>query len=166
MSEFTWRNAGLTHCGLVRAENQDSYFISQDGRVFVVADGVGGSYGGAVASQLAVETVEASWRSAEGLVNDQIEQWMQTTAAEVNERIRSAAISNGQMQNMGTTIVVIVIDQEGRLHLGHAGDSRAMLVRNSELDVLTTDHTLVMELSNNAGQTHTDISSLGVSGTK
>lgn len=145
-SNFAWRNAGLTHRGLVRRENQDCYFISPDGRVCVVADGVGGSDGGAMASRLAVETVEKRWLSAETLDDEGIETWMRETVAEANEQIRSAAEASTSLRNMGTTIVMMVIGEGGKVNIGHVGDSRAIRVRNSELGVLTKDHTLVMEL--------------------
>ena len=61
MTKIAWQSAGLTSRGLVRKDNQDSYFISKDGRVFVVADGVGGYGGGETASRIAVQTVEELW---------------------------------------------------------------------------------------------------------
>ncbi len=146
MSNFTWRNAGLTDRGLVRGDNQDSFFIGHDGRVFVVADGVGGSQGGATASRIAVETVEEKWCQAKGLADDGLEGWMRETIAEANQRIRTAAEGDDSLHNMGTTIVMVVVGQDGNLHIGHAGDSRALLVRDSELDLLTMDHSVVMEM--------------------
>lgn len=48
---------GLSDKGLKREGNQDSFLIDDRLGVFIVADGVGGHFGGEVASALAVETV-------------------------------------------------------------------------------------------------------------
>ncbi len=146
LSNVTWRNAGLTHPGLVREDNQDNYFISEDGRVYVVADGLGGSKGGAEASRLAVQTIDECWRYASGLPDDGIEQWMKETIAKADARIRSTAKKNKNLHNMGTTVVMIVIGKNGNVHIGHVGDSRALLIRTSSIEVLTTDHSVVMEM--------------------
>lgn len=146
MADFTWRSAGLTDRGLVRRDNQDNFFISKDGRVFVVADGVGGYNGGATASRLAVETVEELWHSGADLPGEQIASWMRQTVAEANRRIIGAAQEDVTLDNMSTTIVIAVVDKAGDLHVGHAGDSRAVLVRNGEFKMLTIDHSVVMEM--------------------
>ncbi len=146
MSKYTWRSAGLSDRGLVRKDNQDSFYMSKDGRVFVVADGVGGYSGGAIASRIAVETVDEMWCRAENLSDEGIEQWMRDTANEANRRISSEQEKDPRMHCMGTTILIAVIGRNGMLHFGHAGDSRAVLVRGSELDLVTFDHSVVMEM--------------------
>ena len=146
MTKITWQSAGLTSRGLVRKDNQDSFHISKDGRAFVVADGVGGYGGGATASRLAVETVEECWDVGAALEAGDVETWMRETTAEANRRIIDTAQSDAALENMGTTIVLAVIDKGGHLHIGHAGDSRAVLVRDNQLKMLTIDHSMVMEM--------------------
>ncbi len=146
MANYAWHSAGLTERGHVRLDNQDNFFISKDGRVFVVADGVGGYGGGATASLIAVETIDELWCKGTDLQADEIESWMRETIAEAGRRIISAAREDASLENMGTTVVIVVVDQSGHLHIGHAGDSRAVLVRGSELKMLTIDHSVVMEM--------------------
>jgi protein phosphatase len=146
VTKFAWQSAGLTSRGLVRKDNQDSYYISTDGRAFVVADGVGGYGGGATASRLAVETVEEGWNQGADLDGEQVETWMRETVTQANRRIIAAAQTDAALENMGTTIVMAVIDKSGNLHVGHAGDSRAVRIRKEEFKMLTIDHSMVMEM--------------------
>jgi len=46
---------------------------------------------------------------------------------------------------MGTTMTVALVE-DGRVAIGHVGDSRAYLVRGGRLEQLTEDHSLVAEL--------------------
>ena len=45
---------GITHKGLVRDNNEDSYYIDCDKGIFIVCDGVGGGKAGEIASSLAI----------------------------------------------------------------------------------------------------------------
>ena len=47
---------------------------------------------------------------------------------------------------MGTTMTVALVEPDGRVVFGHVGDSRAYVLRDSRLDQLTDDHSLVAEL--------------------
>ena len=48
---------GESRIGLVRSLNEDSFYVSEDGTVMVVADGMGGYVGGEIASRTAVKSV-------------------------------------------------------------------------------------------------------------
>ena len=48
---------GLTDVGLVRKNNEDSFFIDEKIKAYVLCDGMGGHNAGDVASQLAVAVV-------------------------------------------------------------------------------------------------------------
>jgi PPM family protein phosphatase len=61
-----------------------------------------------------------------------------------NRSIFNAANANAQYTGMGTTLVVGVF-QEGRLMLGHIGDSRCYRLRGQEFTQITKDHSLLQE---------------------
>ena len=49
---------------------------------------------------------------------------------------------------MGTTVVVAFV-AENLAHIVHVGDSRAYLITSSEIEQLTTDHSVVQAMINN-----------------
>lgn len=148
MSMLQWHFAAVTDRGCRRSENQDNFYISPDDRVFVVADGMGGERGGATASRLAVESVEAFWKRKNPPTNDEeeLQQWLVEAVSNANSCVWKASANDPVYFGMGTTIVVAVQSDEGKMYIAHVGDSRAYLVRDGKTIVLTQDHSVVMEL--------------------
>jgi serine/threonine protein phosphatase PrpC len=148
MSRLQWHFAAITDRGCRRAENQDNFYISPDDHVFVVADGMGGERGGATASRLAVESVEAFWKRKKPPLGDPeaLQQWLVEAVANANSCVWKASANDPVCFGMGTTIVVAVQSLEGQMYIAHVGDSRAYLVRDGKTIVLTQDHSVVMEL--------------------
>ncbi len=148
MSGIKWHFAASTDTGCRRSENQDRFYISPDDRVFVVADGMGGERGGATASRLAVESVEAFWTKQKHPTDDReaLQQWLVEAVANANSCVWKASANDPVCFGMGTTIVVAVQSDEGNMYIAHVGDSRAYLVREGKTIVLTQDHSVVMEL--------------------
>ncbi len=130
--------AAATHTGLTRRTNEDSHLARPP--LFVVADGMGGSRAGEVASQLAVSTFEGL-AGTRGLP----EQLLRSTIAEANARIHEAAERDGTKAGMGTTITAALV-ADAAVSFGHVGDSRAYLWRDGVLQQLSDDHSLVGEL--------------------
>lgn len=145
---LTWTAAALSDQGAKRADNQDNFYLSDDKHVFVVADGMGGALGGSVASRLTVNTIENFWKESPPDLEDQnsIEEWLVAAVNKANDTVFGFSEENPSVKGMGTTVVVGVQDKKGCIHIGHLGDSRAYLVRAKECQVLTQDHSLVMEL--------------------
>jgi PPM family protein phosphatase len=148
MKKLTWHAAGLTDPGLVRSENQDNFSISPDVRVFVVADGMGGTEGGALASKLAVEELANFRERTEPDLADpeSLRSWLTNSIACANARVVVTAEESKKTKRMGTTIVAAVQSDDGMLHIAHVGDSRAYLVRAGKASLLTNDHSVVMEM--------------------
>jgi len=110
--------------------------------LFVVADGMGGHAGGAVASRLVVETMPA----ALGGDPDPDVRLAQAIRA-VNRLVWETAQREPDLRGMGAAVVAALIDPTARVAaIVHAGDTRAFRVRDARLEQLTEDHTLVQEL--------------------
>ncbi len=134
---FTW--AARTDVGQMRDHNEDAVWPAEDGEsaelvVSGVADGMGGHAGGEVASTMAIETA----------VTVGGDPTMRIQAA--NLAVLDAARERPRLTGMGTTLTIGVFDPEGDLDIAHVGDSRAYLIRDGEIDQITTDHSYVGEM--------------------
>ncbi|MBS3982330.1 MAG: Stp1/IreP family PP2C-type Ser/Thr phosphatase [Dethiobacter sp.] len=148
------RAAGISHPGRVRENNEDNYLIWQEGALslFAVADGMGGHAAGEVASTLAMETVKQSLleqrltlleKVAEGCT---IEPYLVEILTAANSKILLAGGNRTECVGMGTTLTLLLA-VSGQAWVGHIGDSRAYLLRQGRLEMLTEDHTLVSQLA-------------------
>lgn len=149
MTALSWQVAAATDRGCVRKDNQDNFYISPEGKVFVVADGMGGEAGGALASKLAVEAVENLFWERIPETDDEvaIQQWLFEAVSRANMSVYAERCSNPTVKRLGTTIVVAVQTEVGRLFIAHLGDSRAYRIsRDGSISVLTQDHSVAFEL--------------------
>lgn len=138
-----WRMAMLSHVGRVRARNED-FLLCDEGRGFaVLADGMGGHAGGAVASRLAV----AAWieRISECGAGGADEWDLQAAVEAANRAVFSAACEDPGLRSMGTTLVGVCFRGDGILFACHVGDSRLYRLRDGVLDCLTRDHSVLRE---------------------
>lgn len=60
------------------------------------------------------------------------------------QAIFDLALRDPRLRGMGTTLTAMLFDQ-GRMHIAHAGDSRAYLFRNGRLRQVTDDHSWIAE---------------------
>jgi PPM family protein phosphatase len=127
--------AAATDIGRVREGNEDAYL--NDAPLFAVADGMGGHQGGEVASRLALETLEVLFKRGRGTLADHLR--------EANRAVFERSGRDAAVAGMGTTLTAAVAEA-GRLRLAHVGDSRAYLLRDGRLRMLTEDHTLVQRM--------------------
>lgn len=147
MSRLTWKISAITDIGLQRLDNQDNYYISPDEKVFVVADGMGGAADGAIASKLAIESVQKAWEKETPNYEDfeHTRAWLLNAVALANKTVLALPSPN-YSQKPGTTIVAAVQTGDGNISVAHVGDSRAYAFRSGEPRRLTQDHTLVAEM--------------------
>ncbi len=137
-----------TDKGVMREKNEDSYFVSEDRRFFIIADGVGGCNAGDIASKTAVES------SADFLMHNSLDKdasdkevygCLSACIKKVNHNILDIARSDIEYKGMGTTIIILYTFSD-KVFLAHMGDSRAYLLRNKEITQITEDHTIPGEL--------------------
>ena len=131
--------AALSDRGRIRDNNEDSYHA--DGRIFIVADGMGGHRAGEVASSSAITAFvrfEAKNRALPPLKR------IHAGILAANDELHQMAQGDPGLEGMGTTFTCILVE-EG-LFLGHVGDSRAYLWSQGRLRCLTRDHSLVEKM--------------------
>ena len=134
----------LTDTGRVRKQNEDNmgYAETPNGDVFVVCDGMGGHVGGKVASSIAVDAIMEYFGSEKKLY---ITDAMDEAIRYANRKIFEKAEAEPELSGMGTTIVLVVI-QEDKTYIAHVGDSRIYLFSNNKLYRVTKDHSHVQQL--------------------
>lgn len=134
--------AALSDRGPVRASNEDRLFTDSDRGIYIVADGMGGLPGGAIAAQLVVDRLpELVIRGLDGgdrLVGELAVQAVCRAVVELSAMVRHGDIGPC---GMGATLVLACIRGSDAL-IASLGDSRAYLLRERRLRRLTTDHSL------------------------
>jgi protein phosphatase len=162
---------GMTDRGQVRKNNEDQFLVAElvkhlhvfqsslaeasepgwsrrgVGHLLVVADGMGGTAGGEIASGLTVETL--SWyvtktmpwffRYQDGR-EEELENELREAVEACQRTVADAAVST-HYHHMGTTLTLGYVTWP-RLYVVHAGDSRCYLFRGGVLHQMTRDHTV------------------------
>ena len=136
----------LSDKGCVRANNEDYCLIDRERGLYILADGMGGARAGEQASRMAVETVAETVRSA-GLADSQV---LIRAAEEANRRVLEAAHNDPSLEGMGTTLVA-ALEVDGELAIASVGDSRAYVLDDGGLHVITDDQTWVNEVGRPLG---------------
>ncbi len=137
----------LSHSGYVRDNNEDYFSIPDDPKAMsltVVADGMGGHKSGEVASRLAVDTFKKSFAEEEVLTLSSGDRLL-FALEKANAAVYNAAHDKIIKSNMGTTLTACYIEGNRATFL-NVGDSRAYLVRDSKIQQITQDHSMVQEL--------------------
>lgn len=174
LPSFAARSFGLSDRGQVRESNEDCFAIAElartlqvqhtnlppsgvslsghRGYVYLIADGVGGSQAGEVASGLSVSTIEDfllnTLRRFSNLQANEEQDALrafQEALARADSRIFEETAKHPEWQGMGTTLTM-AFAVNWRLFVAHAGDSRCYLFSSERLQQLTRDHTMVAEL--------------------
>ena len=144
----TW--AARTDLGRVRENNEDKFdfYLPEDnptlairGRLWGLADGMGGHAAGQIASEWALKTALRNYYSSP---QGDIPAALTRAITEANTLIFQASRQLANKNGMGTTLILTVL-HENTLHIAHVGDSRVYLLRNGVLSGLTSDHSWVEE---------------------
>ncbi|MEZ6148617.1 MAG: protein phosphatase 2C domain-containing protein [Pirellulaceae bacterium] len=185
-------SAGRTDIGKKRENNQDQFLIADlnksmlvqstslnletqsrlygmsHGKLFMVADGMGGHQAGNRAAVLAIDLLinqllnSMHWflqmdkpqeEREQGFIAD-LKRMLQR-AHEAIEQESSEELSN---QGMGTTLTMAYVIWPW-MYVVHAGDSRCYLLRQEELEQITHDHTVSNQLVAQGGMTQEEAQS-------
>lgn len=134
-STTTPRSASALHQGLVRTAQQDAVTVRAlpGGRTLLaVADGFGS------ADDLAPQILAAFTTALEGALGESPGAALETAWAAAEALIPADG-------DAGSTLTAALLDGD-RLHIAHLGDTRVMLVRGEQVDVITQDHTRLRSL--------------------
>ncbi len=152
------RFGAATDTGKVRANNQDAVLVAEP--MFAVADGMGGHAAGEIASEVAVESLQASAPSTRGDLVMAVRQ--------ANRAVWERAAGDPELRGMGTTLCAIALvpgqdsedseDSEAvpsteaggtggdQIIVVNVGDSRVYQFHDGDLTQITDDHSLVEDL--------------------
>jgi protein phosphatase len=152
--EFLVTSAVLTHPGRKRRNNEDFVvFYEPDkpevmqasGRLYIVADGVGGAAKGEQASQYAAQQVRFQFYSdPDPDVGERLHRALRKAGNDVYNHVQQSE----QFTKMATTMVAAVV-RDNQLTVANVGDSRAYLVRGGKAQQITRDHTVAGEMLRN-----------------
>lgn len=135
--------------GVVREQNEDAVAtwderaprLQTNGRLFALADGMGGHSRGEIASAEALRVLFDRFY-AEPATDLALALKQGFRAA--NERLYAGGAANGVEQMMGTTLVAGIV-RGNLLTVANVGDSRAYIVRAGKAQQVTRDHSVVAE---------------------
>ncbi|MBW2454670.1 MAG: serine/threonine-protein phosphatase [Deltaproteobacteria bacterium] len=167
---------GLTDQGKRRQRNEDQFLVATlqrslavnqtslptpkeritvlgkpDATLLMVADGMGGTEAGDVASTIAVHSI-ASYlcnvtpfkrRRPQGTMTG-LSDGLREALAMGEANIQDEA--SAQELRMGTTMTIVYVLWP-RMYVAHVGDSRCYLLRGDSLEQVTTDHTVAQRLA-------------------
>lgn len=125
--------------------------------MWVVADGAGGHNAGEVAAALAARsisnymgaTVRKAWEKPVfdrfGIANGG--RRLAAAVRKANKDVLEVAHNNNKYRNMVCTVVAAALSSRSCLiHVAHVGDSRCYRLRSCQLEQLTLDHSLLIEV--------------------
>lgn len=146
---MNWQGTGLSNIGCVRKTNQDSFGVNNELGLWIVADGMGSHQDSAVASQMAVESIDQFLQDhVPSAANSLFPNWpskLQKAIMHASSAIFTKSQTQENLKGIGTTVVLAYLPPSPSkdLHIVHAGDSRAYLLRDTSLTPLTRDHSLL-----------------------
>ena len=142
---LSWKSYSGTDVGLVRQENQDSILANNEQGLFVVADGMGGHQGGAVASKMAVQIIAESLTSQSGSVQPANKDDIKTACLKANRTIYAKGQRDITLRGMGTTLCLLSVNKNGQAHIANIGDSRVYMNKEGKFWLLTEDHNFLTQ---------------------
>lgn len=144
---------GKIDIGMKRTKNEDGVFVSNTPigvlpNLYIVADGMGGHKGGAVASKLAIEAFCAYIESHDKIkisCEEDILNLLKRGIVHSNYIVYREASNHEECKGMGTTLTICTVI-DNKIYSAHVGDTRIYLINSKDIHQLTVDHSLVQEM--------------------
>lgn len=132
---------GLTDKGKVRKTNQDNFYIADNSKWCIIADGMGGHNGGETASITAIDVIKESIITKPS----NIDECLQNSIHFANKTVYDMSLHVDGLIGMGTTAVICYFS--GRTAtIANVGDSRAYHLSELGFRQVTHDHSIVQQL--------------------
>src|SRR5713226_9017030 len=131
-------------------EEMRQFILGDKGLVLVVSDGMGGALAGDVASKMAIEAVQdvLMGNNAEGPQcepDSSLVDCLKHATMQANRNIHYKSLEDSRCSGMGATLTGAAIKGD-KLDLIQVGDSRAYVMRGTQIRLATKDQSLVQQL--------------------
>ena len=139
--------SGRTDVGRHRAENQDTFAIADlaSGMLALVCDGMGGGPAGELAARVAASTIVDELEGAGAAVVEEPGSALKSAVEGANRAILDEVTAHPEEKGMGTTCTAAVFAPD-HVAVAQVGDSRAYLLRDGHLELLTRDQTIASQM--------------------
>lgn len=147
----------------LRESNEDAIYPgtpTEDSRLFMVCDGVGGQAKGEVASSLACQGF-SKYLSENPVEYIEDETYLPLALQSVEQNLGTYLETHPEAKGMATTFTFLLIsDAEEKALVGWVGDSRVYHIRDGDILFQTKDHSVVQgmvdmgEITEEEAQTH------------
>jgi PPM family protein phosphatase len=140
------RVSGFSSRGKVRTTNEDSFGLYPEWSLALVSDGIGGHNAGGTASDMVVRLLPGLLKESFGEVQPldfpAIEGAIRDAVVKLSAKIHQHGRTEAGLWAMGATLVMVLVVAD-KMVVVWMGDSRAYLMRNRELSLITSDHSMV-----------------------
>ncbi|MDF0707414.1 protein phosphatase 2C domain-containing protein [Muricauda sp. 334s03] len=136
------------HCNEIglRESNEDAIYPvtpTEDSRLFMVCDGVGGQAKGEVASSLTCQGF-SKYLSENPMEDIEDETYLPLALQSVEQNLGTYLETHPEAKGMATTLTFLKIsDEDEKALIGWVGDSRAYHIRDGQILYQTKDHSIV-----------------------
>lgn len=150
-----------TDIGVVREENQDKAGVFENDYIIiaVLCDGMGGHFGGSLASSITIETFKNRMNFITSN-NDNVYEWFKDTIKQAKQNMILEAGEDENKKDMGTTVTAAIVFKETKkMVIFNIGDSRTYIF-DGQLHQITIDHNLMNYYIVNEGLSYFEASKI------
>ncbi len=148
-------SSGITDVGRKRKGNEDSLFLDDAQKLYIVSDGMGGHQAGEVASAIVVETLRNYMKRFKEKNNaEELPDSDETLSKEANRLLSGIHLankgvweisnSNESYRGMGATVSTVYFGDKAIIS-ANVGDSPIYLIHNENIELISVLHTVMAE---------------------